>query len=77
MGSPLGPVLADLFMGYHKKNWLQKFGKGKVLMYKRYVDDILFIFEIEKDAESVFEFLNCQHRNIKFTIVKENNEFRP
>ena len=40
MGSPLGPVLANLFMGYYEKIWLQEFDKGKVLMYKRYVDDI-------------------------------------
>ena len=36
MGSPLGPVLANLFMGYHEKKSLQEFGKGKLLMYKRY-----------------------------------------
>ena len=34
MGSPLGPVLANLFMGYHEKKWLQELDKGKVLMYK-------------------------------------------
>ena len=25
MGSQLGPVLANLFMGYHEENWLQSF----------------------------------------------------
>ena len=25
MGAPFSPVLVDLFMGYHDKNWLQKF----------------------------------------------------
>ena len=58
MGSPLGPVLANLFMGYHKKIWLQEFDKGKVLMYKHYVD-IFCMFRNEKDAENFFEFLNC------------------
>ena len=51
MGSPLGPVLANLFMGYHEKKWLQEFEKGKVLMYKRYVDDIFRMFGNEKDAK--------------------------
>ena len=32
MGSPLGTVLANLFMGYHEQKWLQEFDKGKVLM---------------------------------------------
>ena len=51
MGSHLVPVLANFFMGYHKKKWLQKFDKGKVLMYKRYVDDIFCIFRNQKDAK--------------------------
>ena len=75
MGSPLGPVLANLFMGYREKKWLQEFDKGKVLMYKRYVDDIFCMFGNEKDAENFFEFLNCRHKNIKFTIEKESNKF--
>ena len=40
MGSPLGPVFDNLLMGSHEKIWLQGFDKGKVLMYKRYFDDI-------------------------------------
>ena len=32
MGYPLGPVLANLFMGYHEKKWLEGFDKGKFLM---------------------------------------------
>ena len=76
MGSPLGPVLANLFMGYHEKKWLQEFDKGKILRYKRYVDDIFFcMFGNEKNAEHFFEFLNCQHKSIKFTLEKESNKF--
>ena len=75
MGPPLGPVLTNLFMGYHKKKWLQEFDKGKGLMYKRYVDDIFYMFGNEKDAENLFEFLNCHHKNIKFTLEKESNNF--
>ena len=29
MGSPLGPTLANLFMGHHEKNWLDQFPKNK------------------------------------------------
>ena len=75
MGSPLGRVLASLFMGYHEKKWLQEFNKRKVLMYKRYVDKIFCIFGNEKNAENFFEFLNCRHKNIKFTIEKESNKY--
>ena len=76
-GIPLVLFLADFFMGHHKKNWLQKFDKGKVLIYKRYIGDMFCMFEIEKDAANFFEFLNCQHKNVKFTLGKENNKFRP
>ena len=75
MGYPLGPVLANLFMGYHEKKWLKGFDKGKFLMCKRYVGDIFCMFGNEKDAENLFEFLNCQHENIKFTLEKESNKF--
>ena len=75
MGSPLVRVLASLFMGYHEKKWLQEFNKRKVLMYKRYVDEIFCIFGNEKNAENFFEFLNCRHKNIKFTIEKESNKY--
>ena len=74
MRSPIGPVLASLFMGYYERKWLQEFDKGKVLMYKHYVDDIFCMFGNENDAENFFEFLHCRHKNIKFATEKENNK---
>ena len=44
-------------------------------MYKRFVDEIFYMFENEKNAEILFEFLNCRHKNIKFTIEKESIKF--
>ena len=35
MGSPLGLVLANLFIGYHERNWLQEFDIDEVLLYRR------------------------------------------
>ena len=29
MGSPLAPVLANLFMGHHEKNWLNNYDNSK------------------------------------------------
>ena len=55
--------------------WLQEFDKGKILMYKRYIDDIFCMFGNEKEAEHLFEFLNWQHKSIKFTLKKERNKF--
>ena len=44
-------------------------------MYKRYVDHIFCMFGNEKGAGNFFEFLNCRHKNIKFTIEKESIKF--
>ena len=33
------------------------------------------MFRNEKDAENLFEFLNCQHQNKKFTLEKKSNTF--
>ena len=41
MVSPLAPVLANLFMGFHKQNWIEQATNVKPIFYKRYLDDIL------------------------------------
>ena len=44
MECPLGPVLANLFMGFHEKRCLDKFQFCDVLLYHQYVDDIICLF---------------------------------
>ena len=34
MGSPLGPVLESLFMGYHEQKWLQSFEECELILYR-------------------------------------------
>ena len=62
MESPLGPVLASLFMGYHEANWLQVFKDCEIIIYRRDVDDYICLFNYEFDADKFYEFLNknCQ-----------------
>ena len=46
MGSPLGPSLANAFLSYHEKNWLNSCPQGfKPVFYQRYVDDIFVLFK--------------------------------
>ena len=52
MGSPLAPILANLFMSYHEKYWIEKAQVAKPTLYKRYVEDIFAVFESEVDAEA-------------------------
>ena len=71
MGSPLAPILANLFMGYHEKDWIEKAQVAKPTFYKRYVDDIFAVFESELDADTFHTYLNTKHKNIKFTYEKQ------
>ena len=41
LGSPLGPVLANLSMGYYETMWLNTFQECEIIFYRRYVDDIM------------------------------------
>ena len=41
MGSPLCPVLANLFMGYYETLWLNTFRECEIILYGQYVDDIM------------------------------------
>ena len=57
-------------MDYHEANWLQAFRDCEIILYRRYVDDIICLFNSESDADKFYEFLNKQHPNIKFTFEK-------
>ena len=73
MGSPLAPVLANIFMGFHESKWLNEYNLNKPKFYLRYVDDILAAFDNEQDSLNFLSFLNNRHANIKFTIEKQIN----
>ena len=73
IGSSLAPVLAKIFMGFHKSKWLNEYNLNKPKFYLRYVDDILAAFDNEQDSLNFLNFLNNRHPNIKFTIEKQIN----
>ena len=76
MGSPLGPVLANLFMSIKEKEWLNSCNSPPIF-YKRYVDDIFCLMKDESDANSFLTYLNGCHPNIKFTIEHEKDKKLP
>ena len=49
MGSPLAPVLANIFIGFHESKWLNEYNLDKPKFSLRYVDDILAAFDNEQD----------------------------
>ena len=76
MGSPLGPVLANLFMAIHEKDWLKNCNSPPIF-YRRYVDDIFCLVKNETEANSFLTYLNSKHANIKFTIEHEKDKKLP
>ena len=73
MGSPLGPTLANVFLCYHEKIWLQNCpSEFKPVIYRSYVDDTFLLFHSKYHIEKFRNHLNRQHKNIKFTFETEN-----
>ena len=48
MSSPLAPVLANIFMGFHKSKWLNEYNLNKPKFYLRCVHDILAALDNKK-----------------------------
>ena len=73
MGLPLAPVLANLFLSYYEKKWINQFDGIKPDFYRRYMDDIFCVFNGENDAKEFFDHLNSRHPSINFTMELEND----
>ena len=58
MGSPLAPVLANIFLGFQESKWLNEYNLSKPKFYLRYADDIVVAFGNEQD---LLNFLNFLH----------------
>ena len=72
MGSPLAPVLANIFMRKFEENVFALYDGAKPFLYRRYVDDIFLLFKKHEDIHPFFNFLNQQHPNIQFTMETES-----
>ena len=68
MGSPLGPILANIFVGFlesriDEDQW--------PLLYRRFVDDAFSVFPCEESALQFFGVLNRMHPALRFTMENE------
>ena len=69
MGSPLGPVLANIFMVDLERNIIPTLSSD-ILLWKRYVDDTICFIKLTS-INKVLGTLNSYQTNIKFTIEIE------
>ena len=75
MGSPLGPLLANVFMTSIEEN-LERQGKLPSF-YRRYVDDTLTIMPNMAAASGFLDTLNLARSSVKFTMETESNGMLP
>jgi hypothetical protein len=73
MGSPLGPVLANIYISHLETNALNDYKDSLPMVYKRYVDDTFLIFENIEASDKFFDYMNTRNDNIKFTRENECN----
>ena len=71
MGSPLGPVIAGIFMVDLERNVIPKLSTH-MTKWKRYVDDTITYIN-PSSINYVLSVLNSFHKNIKFTFEEEKD----
>ena len=68
VGSPLAPVLANLFMGHNEKLWLKNFQGTPPSYYRRYVDDIFSVFNNSFEAKEFFNYFNTRTSSLPWRL---------
>ena len=77
MGSPLGTTLANAFLCHYEKEWLDNCSiHFKTVIYKS-VDDIFVPFLSEEHLQLFVDYMNKQHKCLKFTSEAENDKSFP
>ena len=74
MGSPLGPLLANVFLCFHEQICLNECpDEFNPAYYRRYIDGIFVLFLSLDHLKKFKNYLNSKHRNFRFACEKEQN----
>ena len=66
MGSPLQTTLANVFKCHFENIWLENCpAHFSPIVYKRFADDTLLLFQTKDHVEKFKHYLDQQHKNIK------------
>jgi len=74
MGCRLGPIVSDICMDHFENLHMEELTKLGVKIWLRYVDDTFVVIKDKNNADKILEFLNKQHKTLKFTMEKEVNK---
>ena len=73
--SPLGPTLANVFLCHFEEQLISDCPVDyKPISYRRYVDNAFLLFSSELHVTKFLNYMNSKHRNIKFTVEREEND---
>ncbi|CAF1659013.1 unnamed protein product [Adineta ricciae] len=72
MGSPLGPLLADIFLVHLEKQLMDELNQNGLIFWRRYVDDTFAIIEENTNPQTLLNILNSFHSSIQFTMESES-----
>ena len=75
MGSPIFGTLAEIYLQFFEeliiKQWMET---GKITYYERYIDNIIILFDQNKNNEdSVTNYMNNRHKYLEFKLTEEEN----
>lgn len=76
MGLPIGPILANTFLLFYEKMWLERcLDEFKPVYYSRYVNGIFIIFKSQNHLTEFRDHLNksCSS-SMKFSFEHERNK---
>ena len=76
MGSPLGPCLADIFVGCLERKFHKEISNC-CLAYYRFVDDTFAVCEDSDHVRRLHTILNSMHPSLKFTLELEKDDSLP
>jgi len=76
MGSPLGPLFANIFLTHYESQWLRD-SPVQPVFYRRYVDDTLWFLPQGSDVAALLTYMNSRHPNMHFTVETESNNCIP
>lgn len=77
MGSPLGPLFADIYVNYIEHKLMPRLKRNGVLYWRRFVDDTFIILEEDSNVNNIVEILNSFDNKIQFTVEPESNYSLP
>ena len=78
MGSPLGSLFANIFLAFHKRNWLTNCPlEFKPLVFRPNIDDWFVVFRFRNHVRPFLDYFNSQYPIITLTSELETDSTLP